>query len=391
MEENKTKNKKKIVKPFIPLRDIVVFPNMVVPLLVGRQRSINAVEEAMSTDNLLILAFQKDPKIEEPGIDDLYSTGVSAKLIQSVREPTGTMKILVESIERVRISKIISDKKFFACTTEEIKKETARDKETEALSRFILELAEKYVNLNTSIPKEFYGTLTTIEDPSRLADSVAGYLPLKFKDKILILETLDEKERLKKLIEILNSEVNVLEIQKEIQNKVMKKVEQTQKEYLLHEQLKTIQQELGKETESPEIAQLREKILAAKMSKEAEAKALEELGRLSKTMPLSPEATVIRTYLDWLIALPWQNQTVDNLDLEHAKKILDEDHFGLEKIKERIVEYLAVRRKTESMKGPILCFVGPPGCGKTSLGKSIARCMGRKFVRISLGGVRDEA
>jgi len=364
---------------------------MVVPLLVGRQRSINAVEEAMSTDNMLVLAFQRDPKVEEVRLDDIYQTGVTAKLVQSLREASGTMKILVESIERVKISKVITDKKYFSCYIEQIERVSVKDKETEALSRLLLDLVEKYINLNTSIPKEFYGTLVTIDEPSKLADSVAGYLPLKFKDKILILEILDEKERLKKLIDIINSEISVLEIQKEIQNKVLKKVEQTQKEYLLHEQLKTIQQELGKETESPELAQLREKILAARMSKEAETKALEELNRLSKTMPLSPEATVIRTYIDWLIALPWNSQTSDNLDIEHAKKVLDEDHFGLEKVKERIIEYLAVRKKTESLKGPILCFVGPPGCGKTSLGKSIARCMGRKFVRISLGGVRDEA
>ncbi|MCM8821848.1 MAG: endopeptidase La [Candidatus Omnitrophica bacterium] len=391
MADNKTHNRKKLVRPFVPLRDIVVFPGMVVPLLVGRQRSINAVEEAMSTDNMIILTFQKDPRVEEPGINDLYSTGIMAKLAQSVREPTGTMKILVESIERVYISKVVTDRKYFACTVENIKEESKKDKETEALSRFLLELAEKYINLNTSIPKEFYGTLITIDNPSKLADSVAGYLPLKFKDKIAILQTIDEKERLKKLIDTVNSELGVLEIQKDIQSKVLKKLEQTQKEYLLHEQLKTIQQELGKETESPELVQLREKILGAKMSKEAEAKALEELGRLSKTMPLSPEATVIRTYLDWLIALPWNSQTTDNLDIENAKKILDQDHFGLEKVKERIIEYLAVRKKTDSLKGPILCFVGPPGCGKTSLGKSIARCMERKFVRISLGGVRDEA
>ncbi len=391
MKENKIQNRKKTIRPFVPLKDIVVFPNMVVPLLVGRQKSINAVEETMSTDNMLILAFQKDPATEEPGINDLYSTAVMAKLAQSIREPNGTIKILVESLERVKILKVFTDRKYFACSFESIKVESKKDRETEALSRFLLELAEKYINLNTSIPKEFYGTLITIDNPSKLADSVAGYLPLKFKDKVTILETIDEKERLRKLVDIVNSELGVLEIQKDIQNKVLKKLEQTQKEYLLHEQLKTIQQELGKETGSPELAQLREKILAAKMSKEAEAKALEELGRLSKTMPMSPEATVIRTYLDWLIALPWSNQTVDNLDIEHAKRVLDEDHFGLEKVKERIIEYLAVRKKTESLKGPILCFVGPPGCGKTSLGKSIARSMERKFVRISLGGVRDEA
>ncbi|HPP67054.1 MAG TPA: endopeptidase La, partial [bacterium] len=354
-------------------------------------RSINAVEDAMSTDNLIVLAFQKDPQIEEPSLNDVYSIGMMAKIIQNVRESGGTMKILVESLSRVRILSALPGKKFFACTIEEIKEETVKDKETEALARFLLQLVEKYINLNSAVPREFYGTLATIDNPAKLADSVAGYIPLKFKDKILILETLNTKERLKNLVEIINSEISVLEIQKDIQNKVIKKVEQTQKEYLLSEQLKTIQQELGKGYENPELAQLKEKILAAKMSKEAEEKALEELNRLSKTMPLSPEATVIRSYLDWLIALPWDKTTADNLDIEYAKRVLDEDHYGLEKVKERIIEYLAVRKRTDSLKGPILCFVGPPGCGKTSLGKSIARCMGRKFVRISLGGVRDEA
>ncbi len=390
MTENK-RNKKKNIVPFVPLRDIVVFPNMVIPLLVGRQRSINAVEDAMSTSNMIILAFQRDQKVEDPSINDLYSTGVRAKIVQALRESSGTMKILVESTDRVKISSVVSGRKFFSCTVEEISQKFVKDKETEALSRFLLQLVEKYINLNTSVPREFYGTLNTIDDPSKVADSVAGYLPLKFKDKILVLETIDVKERLKQLIEIVNSEISILEIQREIQNKVLKKVEQTQKEYLLSEQLKTIQQELGKDVENPELAQLKEKILAAKMSKEAEEKALEELARLSKTMPLSPEATVIRTYLDWLIALPWDKATSDYLDIENARKVLDEDHYGLEKVKERIIEYLAVRKRTDSLKGPIICFVGPPGCGKTSLGKSIARCMGRKFVRISLGGVRDEA
>ncbi len=391
MAENKFSLRKKTVRPLVPLKDIVVFPNMIVPLLVGRQKSINAVEESLSTDNMLVLAFQKDARIEEPGIQDIYQTGILARLTQSIREPSGTMKILVETIERVKISKIVQDRKYFACTIENIKIVAQKDKETEALSRFLLELVEKYINLNTSVPKEFYGTLITIDNPSKLADSVAGYLPLKFTDKIAILEIYDEKERLKKLVEILNNEINILEVQREIQDKVLKKIEQTQKEYLLHEQLKTIQQELGKEADNQEISQLKEKILAAKMSKEAEAKALEELNRLSKTMPLSPEATVIRTYLDWLISLPWDKQTVDNYEIDFARKVLDEDHFGLEKVKERILEFLAVRKRTESLKGPILCFVGPPGCGKTSLGKSIARSLGRKFVRISLGGVRDEA
>jgi len=377
--------------PFVPVRDLVVFPQMVVPLLIGRQRSINAIEEALSTDNEIVLCFQRDPRTEDPGLEELYPVGILAKIIQNVRESNGMMKILVESVERVMLKQVLPSKKYFACTLERIRKVVQKDKENEALMRFLMELVEKYLNLNSSIPREFYGTIISIDDPGRLADTVAGYLPIKFKDKARLLGILNEKERLKVILEILNSEISVLEVQKEIQDKVLKRVEQTQKEYLLHEQLKTIQQELGKESENPEISQLKEKILAANMPKEAESKALEELNRLSKTMPLSPEATVIRTYLDWLIALPWTKETEDILDIHNARKILDEDHYGLEKVKERILEYLAVRKKTDTLKGPILCFVGPPGCGKTSLGKSIARCLGRKFVRVSLGGMRDEA
>ena len=377
--------------PFVPLRDLIIFPHMVVPLLVGRQRSINSVEEAMSLDNLLVIAFQRSAQVEEPALEQLYETAVLVKVIQSVRESDGTMKVLVESLDRVKITSVVPQKKFFCSVVEPIKTVVSKDKETEALKRFLLELVEKYLKISSLPSKEFYGNLMSIEEASQLVDSITGYLPLKLKDKARILETLDEKERLKALIEIVNAENGVLEVQKEIQDKLLKRIEQTQKEYLLTEQMKTIQQELGKDTESHEIGQLKEKILAAKMTKEAETKALEELSRLSKTMPMSPEATVIRTYLDWLITLPWSQKTEDNLDIVAAHKILEEDHYGLDKAKERILEYLAVRKKTDSLKGPILCFVGPPGVGKTSLGKSISRCVGRKFVRISLGGMRDEA
>lgn len=387
------KEEKKIFKkhmPFIPLRDLIIFPHMVVPLLVGRQRSLNAVEESLSTDNFIIIAFQKDPQIEEPRKEDLYSIGILSKIVQIIRESSGVMKILVECHERVRIKEIISNKKFFCCTVERIKKVEVKDKEVEALTRFLIQLLEKYVNLNPSVPKELYGMIKTIEDPERLCDCVAGYLPLKLKDKGIILETFPLKERIKKLVEILNSEIGILQVQRDIQEKVMKRIEENQKQYLLHEQLKTIQKELGEE-ESGEILQLKEKIKKAKMPKKVEEKALEELSRLKKMMPLSPEASVTRTYIEWLVSLPWSVSTQDNLDIKHAKKILDEDHYGLEKPKERILEYLAVRKRINSLKGPILCFVGPPGVGKTSLGKSIARALGRKFVRVSLGGIRDEA
>ena len=383
----------KKVLPALPLRDLLIFPNMVVPLLVGRNRSVNAVEEALANEEELLIVFQTDQQVEDPEMKDLYSVGVTSKIIQSVREQSGVMKILVEVLGRAVIKDFSKDKKIFVGRIERIteKPEETKNKENEALSRLVLELLEKYLSLNTSVPKELYSTISTIEDFSRLCDTIAGYLPLKLKDKGVIMETMPVAERLKLLINILNSEIGVLEVQKKIQSQVIKKIEDTQKQYFLSEQLKEIQKELGKEGESDEINQLREKIKKAKMPKSAESKSMEELSRLSKMMPLSPEATVIRTYLDWLISLPWDVQTPDNLDIKHAEDILNEDHYGLEKVKERIVEYLAVRKRSEGLKGPILCFVGPPGVGKTSLGKSVARAIGRKFIRVSLGGMRDEA
>ncbi len=387
----KTSKPKQKNKPAIPLRDIIVFPNMVIPLLVGRTRSLNSVEEALANEENLIVVFQKDPQVDDPTFKDVHPIGVVVKIIQSVKEQSGVMKILVEVLDRVLIKNFTKTQKTFSVLTERIIEYSEKSKENEALMRFVLELLYKYLDLNTSVPKEFYSTISSLEDPSRLTDTIAGYLPFKLKDKAKILETINVKERLQSLIDILNSEIAVLEVQKKIQSKVIKKIEDTQKQYFLNEQLKEIQKELGKEGDSDDITQLREKIKKTKMSKSATKKAEEELTRLSKTMPLSPEATVIRTYLEWLISLPWNTRTEDNLDILHAEKILNEDHYGLEKAKERILEYLAVRKRAQDLKGPILCFVGPPGVGKTSLGKSISRAMGRKCVRISLGGIRDEA
>lgn len=390
LKKNEIKIRKKNA-PALPLRDLIIFPNMVVPLFVGRAKSLNAVEEAISNEGNLIVVFQKDPNIEDPKYEDIYSIGVLTKIIQSLRETTGVMKILVEVIERVRITEFTTFKNYFAANFDFIKEDFKVDSETEALTRLLLQLLQKYLSLNLSVPKELYGTISTMENPSKICDTIAGYLPLKLSDKGKILETLPIKERLNTTIDILNKEIEVLEIQKKIQDKVFKKIEDTQRQYILTEQLKQIQKELGKEEETPEIAELREKIKKANMPKNVEEKALEELNRLSKMMPLSPEATVSRTYIEWLCSLPWSVSTEDNLDIKHAEKILNEDHYGLEKVKERILEYLAVRSRTDSLRGPILCFVGPPGVGKTSLGKSIARALGRKFVRVSLGGIRDEA
>jgi ATP-dependent Lon protease len=390
LKKLETKIKRKNA-PALPLRDLIIFPNMVVPLFVGRAKSLNSVEEAISNEGNLIVVFQKDPNIEDPKYEDIYSTGVLTKVIQSLRETTGVMKILVEVIERVKITEFLTYKNYFAVNFDFIKEEYQTDTETEALTRVLLDLLQKYLNLNLSVPKELYTTISTMDNSSKICDAIAGYLPLKLKDKAVVLETISLKDRLKALIEILNREVEVLEVQKKIQDKVVKKIEDTQRQYILTEQLKQIQRELGKEEETPEIAELKEKIKKANMPKNVEEKALEELNRLSKMMPLSPEATVSRTYIEWLVSLPWSISTEDNLDIKHAKEILDEDHYGLEKVKERILEYLAVRKRTDSLRGPILCFVGPPGVGKTSLGKSIARALGRKFVRVSLGGIRDEA
>ncbi|HNS33110.1 MAG TPA: endopeptidase La [bacterium] len=387
----KTEKNQYKTKPAIPLRDLVVFPNMVVPLLVGRTRSLNSVEEALANEDNLIVVFQKDPQVDDPAFNDIFTVGVAVKIIQSVREQSGVMKILVEVLDRVLINDFVKNKKIYTVSTERVRESSEKNKENEALMRFALELLDKYLDLNTAVPKELYSTISSIDDAARLSDTIAGYLPLKLKDKARILETIPIKERIQFLIDTLNSEIGVLEVQKKIQNKVIKKIEDTQKQYFLSEQLKEIQKELGKEGDSDEVSQLREKIKKINMPQNARDKAAEELLRLSKTMPLSPEATVIRTYLEWLINLPWENKTEDNLDVIHAEKILNEDHYGLEKVKERILEYLAVRKRAEGLKGPILCFVGPPGVGKTSLGKSIARAMGRKCVRISLGGMRDEA
>ncbi len=391
LKKTEMKLKRKNV-PALPLRDLVIFPHMVVPLFVGRTKSLNAVEEAISSnDGNLIVVFQKDPNIEDPKYEDIYSTGVLTKIIQSLKETTGVMKILVEVVERVKITDFITYKNYFSANFEIIKEEVEADTEAEAMTRLLLDLLQKYLSLNSTIPKELYTTISTMENSSRICDTIAGYLPLKIKDKEKILETIPLKERLKTTIDILNKEIEVLEVQKKIQDKVVKKIEDTQRQYILTEQLKQIQRELGKEEETPEIVELKEKIKKANMPKNVEEKAMEELNRLSKMMPLSPEATVSRTYIEWLCSLPWAISTSDNLDIKHAEKILNEDHYGLEKVKERILEYLAVRSRTDSLKGPILCFVGPPGVGKTSLGKSIARALGRKFVRISLGGIRDEA
>ena len=379
--------------PLLPVRDIVIFPAMVLPLAVGREKSIKALEEAMSSHRLIFLATQKNVQTEDPSPDDIHRIGTVSEVLQLLKMPDGTLKVLVEGIHRARWTDFrVSDKGYVEVELNILAETAEKTPETEALMRRSLSLFEQYVKLNTRLPMEIFVAVTNIVDPGRLADTIASHLMIKVADKQAILELPVPHERLEKLVEILNAEIEILNIERRIQNRVRSQIEKTQKEYYLTEQMKAIQKELKqKDDYAKELDELRVKIKEAKLPKEASEVADKELVRLEKMMPFSPEATVIRTYLDWLISLPWEVTTKDNLDLKRAQKILDEDHFGLEKPKDRVLEYLAVLKRVQKIKGPILCFIGPPGVGKTSIAKSVARSLGRNFVRISLGGVRDEA
>ena len=379
--------------PLLPVRDIVVFPAMVLPLAVGRDKSIKALEEAMSTHRLVFLVAQKHVQTEDPSPDDIYPIGTVAEVLQLLKMPDGTLKVLVEGVQRARWTDFRLNNKGYVEVELKLLVET-QDKtpEVEALMRRSISLFEQYVKLNPRLPMEISVAVSNITDPGRLADTIVSHLLIKTHDKQLILEIALPSDRLEKLVQIINAEIEILNIERRIQNRVRSQIEKTQKEYYLTEQMKAIQKELRqKDDYAKELDELRIKIKEAKMSPEAQEAADKEIARLEKMMPFSPEATVIRTYLDWLITLPWAVVTKDNLDLKRAQKILDEDHFGLEKIKERVLEYLAVLSRVQKIKGPILCFVGPPGVGKTSIAKSVARSLGRNFARLSLGGVRDEA
>ena len=372
--------------PLLPLRDMVVFPSMVVPLVVGREKSIAAVEEALSKDKVILLCAQKSVKVEEPTLDDIYQTGTAGQIIQSVKLPDGSYKLLVEGIYRVRIKKLLPTKGYLDVEIENIAAPVEKTMEVEAMMRSLVNQFEEYVKLNQRVPTEAFATISNIADPDQLADTAASFLTMRVAERQAILEITDPVERIRKLTEVLNSEIGILQIEKKISSTVRKQIEKAQKEYFLQEQLKAIEKELGqKDDYKNELDELKEKIKQAKMPKEALEVALREVEKLSRMYPSSPEATVSRNYIDWLVAIPWSVKTEDNLDIENAEKILNEDHYGLEKPKERILEYLAVRKLVKSMKGQILCFVGPPGVGKTSLAKSIARALGRNFVRVSLG------
>ncbi len=380
------------VLPLIPLRDLTLFPNLVVPLFVGRERSINALEEAMREDHLIALVTQKKAEVQDPEPDELYEIGCVASVLQELKLPDGTAKALVEGQRRIRIAEWIPDDKYFKVRVEYIEESTEVDVEIEALMRALVADFEKASSLGKPIPQEVLMAANSIEEPGRLADFVAFHLSLRADEKQEILEAIGPGERLERTAGFLRKELEILELGSKIQSRVKEQMTKTQREYFLREQLKAIQQELGQYDEvQAEIDEYQEKIKAAEMPEEVEEKALKELGRLEKMPPAAAETSVIRTYLDWLVGLPWTTEDEEKLDLVEAQRILDEDHYGLDKVKERVLEYLAVHKLTDTMRGPILCFVGPPGVGKTSIGRSIARSLNRQFIRMSLGGVRDEA
>ena len=378
--------------PLLPLRDIVVFPHMVVPLFVGRQKSINALEEALGKEKLIVLATQKDAKIDEPTPHDVYTLGTMGTIIQLIRLPDNSVKILVEGKRRVRIKEFLSDKDSFLVEVEEVTERGKITAETKALMRSVPSTFETYVKLNKRISSDVVASVANLDDPSHLADAIAAHLTVKLDEKQSILEILDPTERLEKAYALMRSEMEILNIERKIKNRVKKQMEKTQKDYYLTEQMRAIQKEMGeKDDAASEIKELEENIAKKKMSEEATTKVMKELKKLKMMPPMSAEVTVVRNYIDWMISLPWQEHTDTRLDIKEAQRILDEDHYGLEKVKERILEYLAVQKLVNKIKGPILCFVGPAGVGKTSLARSIARATGRNFVRLSLGGVRDEA
>ncbi|HYF84495.1 MAG TPA: endopeptidase La [Clostridia bacterium] len=389
-----TKRKNDIKRlPLLPLRGLSIFPYMVLHFDVGREKSIRALEEAMIGDQLIFLVTQKDAHTDLPDTEDFYEVGTISKIKQLLKLPGDTIRVLVEGISRAKIQEIISEEAYFlADVLEQAEVQQDEDLELEALRRSVLEVFDEYIKANPKVAPETLITVSDIEDASRFADVVASNLTIKIEEKQEILSLFDIKERIEKIYEILSRELEILEIERKINGRVRKQIDKSQKEYYLREQLKAIQRELGeKEGHTEEIDLYREKLSKLEVPEEVKDKVEKELDRLSKMSPGSPEVGVTRTYLDWIFDMPWNIATVDNLDIKNARKVLDEDHYGLKKVKERVLEYLAIRQLSNNMKGPILCLVGPPGVGKTSIAKSIARAMGRKFARMSLGGVRDEA
>ena len=380
------------VVPLFPLRELIVFPHEVYPIFVGRQKSIKALEAAEAKKTPILLVTQKDPKVAEPAPGDLYTVGTLGVVVQLLRLPDGTVKALVEGKKRARVLRYVADEEYFQVEAEEIEEVNDRSTEVEALMRSVVSTFDNYARLNKKIPPEMVTSIAAVDDPAFLADKLVGHLGIKLEDKQALLESTNPAERLEKILGYMRSELEILEVEKRIRSRVKKQMEKTSKEYYLNEQMRAIQKELGEKDEfKNEIQELEEKLRQKKMPAEAREKCEREIKKLKMMSPMSAEATVVRNYLDWFLALPWFEYTEDKLDIKEAERVLEEDHYGLDKVKQRILEYLAVETLVGQMKGPILCLVGPPGVGKTSLGKSVARATGRKFVRVSLGGVRDEA
>ncbi len=384
-------NSEQLILPLLPLRDVVVFPHMVIPLFVGRQKSIKAIELAMESNKNILLVAQKIASKDEPAPEDLYSVCSIASLLQMLKLPDGTVKVLVEGNHRARILDLIDSETHFSGRASQVLPDTTNNPEAEAMRRAILTQFDQYVKLNKKIPPEIITSLGGIDDAGRLADTIAAYLPLKLEQKQEVLEIFDVSKRLEHLLGLLETELDILHVEKRIRGRVKRQMEKSQRDYYLNEQVKAIQKELGEGEDGADIDEIEKKIKSAQMPKEAHAKAESELKKLRLMSPMSAEATVVRNYIDALVALPWKKKSKINHNLRSAEAVLEKDHYGLEKVKERIVEYLAVQQRVNKMKAPILCLVGPPGVGKTSLGQSIAHATNRKFVRMSLGGVRDEA
>jgi ATP-dependent Lon protease len=379
--------------PVLPLRDVVVYPHMVIPLFVGREKSIEALDAAMQDNKKILLLAQKNAEVDDPGQDELYEIGALSTILQMLKLPDGTIKVLVEGGERVIVESLLETNGYFSATVKYLEKPQAIDeREAEVLVRSVLNLFDQYVKLNKKVPPEILTSLSGIDDPSRLADTISAHMSLKLDEKQEILEIRDPRQRLEHIMSKIEGEIDLMHIEKRIRGRVKQQMEKSQREYYLNEQMKAIQKELGEMDDAPnEVEDLQRKIEESGMSKEAREKADSELNKLKMMSPMSAEATVVRNYIDWLVSVPWKKKSKIRRDLSQAENVLEEDHYGLEKVKERILEYLAVQQRVRKLKGPILCLVGPPGVGKTSLGRSIARATNRKFVRMSLGGVRDES
>jgi ATP-dependent Lon protease len=380
------------VFPLLPLRDVVVYPQIVQPLFVGRPKSIKALEEAMASDKQVLLVAQKNATDDEPGANDLYEIGTVATILQLIRLPDGTVKVLVEGLDRARIKNITLEEEFFRAETSILHTEETPEKEAKLLLRSLLSQFDQYVQLSKKIPPEVMTSISSIDEPARLVDTIASHMTLQLQEKQNMLELSSLKPRIEHLMSLIEAEIDLFQVEKRIRGRVKKQMEKSQREYYLNEQMKAIQKEMGEMDDVPnEAEELRQKIEEAGMPKEAKEKANSELGKLKLMSPMSSEASVVRTYLDWMVSIPWKKRSKVRLDLAKAEDILESDHYGLKEVKERILEYLAVQKRVKKLKGPILCLVGPPGVGKTSLGESIARSTNRKFVRMALGGVRDEA